>query len=171
MVNKEFFLLIREIIKSKDFDKMKHYKHHIKGNVFDHSVKVAYLCYRHHKRKKSKLDLRELVRGALLHDYYLYDWHSRTPETRWHLFTHPTKALKNATQEFPDLTKNEQDMIRHHMFPIVPFPPKTKYGWLVCWYDKIAAISDYVSKNKWKAHPNRYQWSCKKVQKSTPVNI
>ena len=41
-----------------------------------HSIAVAYFCYRLSvKFNFLKLHRRELVRGALLHDYFLYDWH------------------------------------------------------------------------------------------------
>lgn len=127
---------------------MKHHRHHVKSNTFDHSIKVAYLCYRHHKRFHSKMNLEELIRGALLHDYYLYDWHEKDPSHRFHGFTHPKRALTNALRQYPNLTKTERDMIRHHMFPLTPIPPKTKGGWLICFYDKIAAISDYLGKKQ-----------------------
>lgn len=149
-MNLEFYRLIRDIITTEDYLTMKHFQHHIKGSVYDHSIKVAYLCYRHHKLFGTKIDLREFVRGALLHDYYLYDWHDRLDEHRHHGTRHPRRALENALKHYPDLTHNERDMIRHHMFPLTITPPRTRAGWLICFYDKIAAISDYCSKNKWK---------------------
>ncbi|MBQ8162975.1 MAG: phosphohydrolase [Clostridia bacterium] len=144
----DFYRLIWDIVKTEEFQKMKKFKHHIKSNVYRHSIKVAYLCYKHHKRFHTKTDLKELVRGALLHDYYLYDWHDKLPENRFHGFTHPKKALKNALRVYPDLSSKEQDMIKRHMFPLTVIPPKTKPGWIVCFYDKVAALSDYFSKRK-----------------------
>ena len=149
-VNKEFYHLIRDIVRSKAFRETKKHKHHVKGSVFDHSLKVAYLCYRHHKRFRSKTDLGELVRGALLHDYYLYDWHDKDPSHKYHGFTHPRHALRNAAAHYPDLSPMQRDMIARHMFPLTPIPPKTRGGWIICFYDKVAAISDYLGKNKWK---------------------
>jgi len=149
MIEKEFYCLIRDIVRSDAFRKMKQYRHHIKGSVYDHSVRVSYLCYRHYKRRGSA-DLGELVRGALLHDYYLYDWHDMTKGHRLHLFTHPRDALANARARYPTLTARQCDMIRHHMFPITPAPPRTRAGWAVCFYDKIAAFCDYFGENKWK---------------------
>lgn len=151
MIEKEFIRMIRDIIRTKEFRGMKQYRHHVKGSVYDHSIKVAYLCYRHHKRFGTKTDLRELVRGALLHDFYLYDWHEMLPGRRLHLFTHPRCSLANALHHYPDLTRREQDMIRRHMFPVTLTPPRTGAGWLICFYDKVAACSDYFGKNKWKA--------------------
>lgn len=149
-VDKEFYRLIRDIVKSEAFRGTKKHKHHVKGSVYDHSLKVAYLCYRHHKRFRSKTDLSELVRGAMLHDYYLYDWHDKDPQHKYHGFTHPRHALRNAAEHYPDLSPMQRDMIARHMFPLTPIPPKTRGGWIICFYDKVAAISDYLGKNKWK---------------------
>ena len=152
-MEKEFYSIIRDIVKSDAFRNMQNYRHHIKSNVYAHSIRVAYLCYRHHKKHHTKIDLREFVRGALLHDYYLYDWHDMEKGNRLHLFTHPRKALANAMEKYPDLTPFQQDMIRHHMFPVTLCPPRTRAGWLVCFYDKIAALGDYFGRKKKCATP------------------
>lgn len=139
----EFYALIQDILGSEAFRAQRGYRHHIKSNIYDHSVRVAYLCYRHYKRRPLRIGLREFVRGALLHDYYLYDWHDMAPGRRLHLFTHSREALSNAIRHYPTLTATQRDMIRHHMFPITIHPPKTRAGWLVCFYDKVAAFGDY----------------------------
>ena len=150
MIDREFYLMIRDIVSTREFRGMKNYQHHVRGSVYDHSCKVAYLCYRHLKKFGSRTDVRELVRGALLHDFYLYDWHEMKKGNRLHLFTHPRRSLENALSRYPELTPRQRDMIRHHMFPITPVPPHTKAGWLVCFYDKVAAFGDYFGENKWK---------------------
>ncbi|MBQ9743865.1 MAG: HD domain-containing protein [Clostridia bacterium] len=147
-MDKEFISYIREITSSKEFQRMKKHKHHINGTVYGHSVKVAYLCYRHHKRYGLKMDIKELIIGALLHDYYLYNLHGVGEKHRFHWFKHPKCALKNALKKYPDLTDMQRDMIKHHMFPLTPIPPKTKAGWLICFYDKVAAISDRFETKK-----------------------
>ena len=128
---------------------MREYKHHRNGNTYEHSVKVAYLCYKHHRFFNSNVALWELMRGALLHDYFLYDRHKKDPHCKIsglrHGFTHPALALRNALSAYPDLTRTERDIIKRHMFPLTPIPPKTRGGWIVCLYDKIAAIDDYLS--------------------------
>lgn len=150
MKNTEFYELIRDIVSTEEFQGMKHYRHHIKGSVYDHSIKVAYFCYLHGKRYGREEEIPTLVRGALLHDFYLYDWHDWLPGHRLHLFTHPKYALRNALEKYPDLDRRERDMIRNHMFPITPWSlPRTKAGWLICFYDKLAALSDYLGENKW----------------------
>ena len=149
MINLEFYSLIRDIIRTEKFQSMKKYKHHIKQSVYNHSIKVSYMCYRFYKKHNMRnISLNEFVRGALLHDYYLYDWHDKNHKL--HGFTHSKVAYNNAINHYPDLTKIESDMIRRHMFPLTLIPPKTKGGWIICIYDKLAAISDYFGKNKFK---------------------
>ena len=48
---------------------------------------------------KLNCDKGSLVRGALLHDYFLYDWHQPHKEYGLHGFTHPSTALRNAVQD------------------------------------------------------------------------
>lgn len=149
-MNKEFYSLIKDIISAEEYKGMKKYKHHVKSNAYNHSVKVAYFCYRHYQKFGTKIDLEEFIRGALLHDYYLYDWHDKKPEHRLHGLMHPRRALRNALEKYPDLTEIEKDMIARHMFPLTLMPPKTRAGWILCFYDKVAAISDYSGRNRWK---------------------
>ena len=42
------------------------------------------------------VDKRSLIRGALLHDYFLYDWHDKNKPAKFHGFTHPKIAFENA---------------------------------------------------------------------------
>lgn len=149
--DKEFKELIQEIVSTEEFKKMKQYKHHRGGNTYDHSIRVAYLCYRYYKRHNSKVNVNELIRGALLHDYFLYDRHDKSnPDYVCgliHGLVHPKRALANATRAYPNLTKTERDVIKRHVFPLTPIPPKTRCGWLVCFYDKVVAICDYCNKD------------------------
>lgn len=67
------------------------------------------------------MDIRSLVRGALWHDYFLYDWHIPDESHKWHGVTHAGDALKKAMRDF-ELNEIEQDMIRKHMFPLESSP-------------------------------------------------
>lgn len=147
MEDQEFTCLVNDMIYSEEFQKMKEWRHHIKGNVYEHSLKVAYLCYKHHKRFGMKVDIKEFVRGALLHDYYLYDLHGGNTPHKRHWIRHSKEALKNALEKYPDLTETQQEMIRCHMFPLTLEPPKTAAAWAVCFYDKVAAVNDYFNKS------------------------
>lgn len=112
--------------------------------VLLHCVAVAYfslkLAYLFHLR----CDEKSLVRGALLHDYFLYDWHIAGGH-RLHGFHHPARALKNAREDVA-LTVREEDIIAHHMFPLTPRPPRSREAALVCLVDKGCGIYETLAR-------------------------
>ncbi|MBR2528338.1 MAG: HD domain-containing protein [Blautia sp.] len=110
--------------------------------VHEHSIRVADMSQWLAEKLKLKVHQESLLRGALLHDYFLYDWHHQEECTEGlHGFSHPKTAEKNASKDF-NLTDVERDIIRHHMFPLTLSPPKTKEGWVVCAADKICAVQE-----------------------------
>ena len=50
-------------------------------SIYRHSLNVAYTSLWMMERWQIRLEPKSLVRGALLHDYFLYDWHRRIPRT------------------------------------------------------------------------------------------
>lgn len=110
-------------------------------SVFEHSVNVACLCLWIALLMKCTVDYAALVKGALLHDYFLYDWHLPDASHRLHGFTHPSCAAKNAERDF-GLSAVERDMIRTHMFPLTPIPPRYTESRILCMADKIAAAQE-----------------------------
>lgn len=74
--------------------KEKGYIQHGRFSVYAHSFLVASLCVYIAEKLRLKLDTRSLVRGALLHDYFLYDWHTPTNPTDFTLFPTPDARLK-----------------------------------------------------------------------------
>lgn len=92
-----------------------------------------------------RVDRASLIRGALLHDYFLYDWHDPDPTHRLHGFTHPFAALARAEEDFDDLTDRERNIISRHMFPLVPVPPTCREAWLVCLADKACALHETIA--------------------------
>jgi len=54
-------------------------------------------------------------------------------------------AWENARRDY-DLGPTEEDIIRHHMFPVVPIPPRTAEGWIVTAADKACALTETLSK-------------------------
>lgn len=112
-------------------------------SVFRHSVAVAYTCFWIARRLNLRIDEKSLIRGALLHDYFLYDWHEKDASHRWHGFIHAERALANALEDF-DLNGVERDMIRRHMFPLNVRPPRYKESWILCVADKICSSRETV---------------------------
>lgn len=132
-----FYSVASPIINSEKFQSLKNFVAHGKVSLFEHVLSVAKLSYARCLNKKN-IDKASLIRGALLHDYYLYDWHKNKPFT-FHGLTHPKIALENASRDF-DLNKKERNIIRSHMFPLTLFHfPKSKEAWIVTMADKKMA--------------------------------
>lgn len=108
-------------------------------SVYEHCLSVCICSIKIARMLRIRYDLRALIRGALLHDYFLYDWHvNDDPNRKLHGFFHPSVALENALKDY-ELSKKEQDIIKHHMFPLTIIPPMCREAWLVCLADKICA--------------------------------
>ncbi len=131
-----------DMIQNSRFHMTKNFIQHGSISVYAHCFSVAVMSIRIARFLKIKVDKTSLIRGALLHDYFLYDWHDTNNSAhRLHGFTHPSTALKNALEDF-ELSKKECDIIKHHMFPLVPAPPRCREAWIVCTADKICALNE-----------------------------
>ena len=74
---KEFFFQeIKKIIYTPNFIILKQFRHHGSISTYTHAIKVAYFSYRFSIHHKNKVNKRELIKAALLHDLYLYDCNS-----------------------------------------------------------------------------------------------
>ena len=142
---KDLFVRGKEIIISREVQEMKKYTQHGKTTVFEHCVAVAkyslLIAYHLEKVLNISIDKDSLVRGALLHDYFLYDWHIKGHAKGLHGFTHPSVAMKNAVRDFK-LNRIEKDVIVKHMFPLTPFPPKYLESYIVSVADKWCATAE-----------------------------
>ncbi|MCR5255813.1 MAG: HD domain-containing protein [Acetatifactor sp.] len=116
---------------------------HGSTSVLKHSIAVAYTSFYLVRKLKLHVNENALIRGALLHDYFLYDWHNYdNNEHPLHGFFHPGVALRNAMEDFEDLSEVEQDMIKKHMFPLTPWPPKYIESWVLCIADKYCSSKE-----------------------------
>lgn len=137
-------LLIQEcgdILHSDGMRLERHLIQHGTVSVYEHSLRVAYVSYRLSRQLGIHVDERALLRGALLHDYFLYDWHEPEDWHRLHGFRHPGFAAANAARDFT-LTPVEADIIRRHMFPLTPKPPRYRESVIVCLSDKLCASAE-----------------------------
>ena len=93
------------------------------------------------------MDEDALAKAALLHDYFLYDWHDRDCP-RHHFTQHPRRAIKNAKRDF-GLTEKEAKIMRSHMFPAGFKIPSSREAVILCAADKRCAIYEFLHrKNK-----------------------
>ena len=114
-------------------------------SCYDHSVRVACLSVELARRLRVSVDLESMIRGALLHDYFLYDWHEKSGAHRLHGFTHPGCALRNAERDF-FLTDVSRDVILRHRFPLTPLPPACPESALVTLADKLCAAEETLGR-------------------------
>lgn len=140
---KKFRKILRDTRKSSRFDENENYIQHGKTTVKCHCINVAHTAYYITHKLHINVNEEELIRGALLHDYFLYDWHEKRLRNSIHGFTHPSKALNEASKDFR-LTAVEEDMIEHHMFPLTLRPPKSREGAILCIADKLCAIQETI---------------------------
>lgn len=133
-----------DILTSANMQLEKQFMQHGSVTVFEHSVAVACTCIWLADRLHIPVDERALVRGALLHDYFLYDWHVSDPSHRWHGFFHAAKALSNASRDFT-LGPIERDMIARHMFPLNLALPRYRESVILCLADKLCAAEETVT--------------------------
>ncbi|MEM5948129.1 hypothetical protein WKV44_06205 [Spirochaetia bacterium 38H-sp] len=140
---KEFRKLASEITETEKYRRIKSINHHGKS-IYQHNLKVAWVSYLFARRMN--LRLKETVQGALLHDYFFYDWKKwgAKQSSLPHGFSHPTISYKNAKKDFPYIGKIERDIIIRHMWPLTVIPPITREGYLVSFVDKYVAASEFV---------------------------
>ncbi len=139
---KKFNQLSKNIISKQVFKDLKKYPSHGNTTLYTHSINVALLSYKFVQKHHIKCDEKQLIKGALLHDLYLYNWKEK--KVKFHLFKHPKISLET-TKQYYRLTKKEENIILTHMFPITIWTiPKCKEAWIVCLFDKIEAIKELI---------------------------
>lgn len=152
----EFNEIIYDLLLDTTVLQMKNYTQHGKISCFIHCYYVAYYTYV--VCKKLHLDYISAARGAMLHDLFLYDWHTSSPadvnEKGLHAWAHPKIALKNACQTF-NLNEIEKDIILNHMWPLTLRPPKTKEAFIVSCMDKFSATVETLENCRSRFHSSR----------------
>ena len=135
-------LLSDDLVKS-----MKTYRHHGEISTHYHSVYVSYNVLKACERIKADHE-REIVRAALLHDFYLYEWYTEKHSEN-HIYYHPKESVKNIESHFGELSDLQRNMILSHMFPTAKTMPHYLGSWLLTLTDKRCATLDYlgISKN------------------------
>ena len=133
---REFVELTRELLDSEQVRMMGRWKHHGPVTTLDHSLFVAFSTYRIARRLR--LDVRAAVRGALLHDLYLYDSHDKSAHPGNQCFDHPRFAARNASALTP-LTPKERNIILSHMWPLGGALPRSMEAWMVDLVDTVCA--------------------------------
>lgn len=139
---------LSEMIENPAIQKLKEIPQHKGSTTYAHCVNVANTAYALAKKWHWDIDIRALVRGAMLHDYYLYDTETMPYSDYRHSLVHPKLAVAN-TEKLFDLNAKERNIILSHMWPIPGAPlPRSKEAWLICVADKECAQREMYGKRR-----------------------
>ena len=148
LTNKQMESLNKQIatlLSYPEVKQMSNYMQHGDTTCLSHCLSVTYTSYKLAMKLHLNIDEASLIRGALLHDFFLYDWHDCSNHKRFHGFHHPKTALDNARKYF-DINEIESDIIAHHMWPLTPVPPHTKEAYIVTCADKWCSIKETIKR-------------------------
>jgi uncharacterized protein len=140
----EYKKIVSDLINNPVVKSMEQYMQHGNVSCLEHSIYVSYNSYLICKRLG--LNYRAAARGGLLHDFFLYDWHTSKPQNGLHGFIHPFIALENANKYF-ELSDMEKDIIEKHMWPLTLKLPKYKESFIVSFVDKYYAFMESIKVN------------------------
>lgn len=147
--NKEYLLIIKDIIENDEFKKISNIKHHNTTRL-DHCMKVSYYSYL--VAKSLNLDYKDVARGGLLHDFYIdkiSDCDKLKDKLLLFSIKHPNDAVNNASSNF-ELTDKQINIIESHMFPVDYKLPKYAESWIVSTVDKVLSFSEFSKKFSYK---------------------
>lgn len=145
----EFKNIIKDITENSSVVSLKEHVQHMKGSRYAHCYEVAFYTYV--ITKKLGLDYVSATRGAMLHDFYFYDWRNKgvDGQKRFHAYRHPRIALNNARENF-ELNVLEKDIILKHMWPLTIRFPRYRETFIVTFVDKYCAMKEFFKFLKYK---------------------
>lgn len=139
--DEEYRAAVEDILQNPVVQSMAQYIQHGVTNCLQHCVSVSYRSWL--TCKEYGLNATAAARAGLLHDMFLYDWHTYKPQKgeRLHGFSHPATAYANAKKEF-ELSALEEEIILKHMWPLTLNPPKHKEAFVVLYHDKRCSLRE-----------------------------
>lgn len=153
MVSRHVLAVVRRPI----YLKLKVIRHH-EASIFYHNLRVARVAYRWAASLERiaffRTKRKALIRGALLHDFFFYDWRVTRPENgKLHAFEHPRESARHAERHY-FITKRERNIILSHMWPLGENWPRYGESWLVTIADKWVSLKEFS--RKWFRKEKKY---------------
>ena len=149
-----FQIIFHDTVLNSRISEMQDFIQHGTTSCLLHCIAVAYISYRISTLVRFiRCRKEDIIRGALLHDYFLYDWHENDKSHRLHGFSHPYTALRNAEEDF-SLTPTEKDIIKKHMFQLTIIPPKSTEAYIVSIVDKACSVYEIFKRSN--AYPSNH---------------
>lgn len=143
--------IYQSFLHDKKILRMKEIKTHRGSNCYEHTFKVVKRAM-HHVEISSKKNINpEIVLvGAILHDYYLYDWRVDRSKRKGHGKNHVQRALENASKDF-NISPEVKEVIGTHMWPInIKNYPKSREAKIVSISDKMVALCESLTSIRYK---------------------
>ena len=148
MENKEIRNYLQEFLHTRETAIMKRCIQQGQISTYSHVISVARFSFFLNRRLHIGAPDKDLVRGAFLHDFYLYDWHNNGYPGRLHGLHHPAIALKNASMRY-QLTPCECNIIESHMWPLtIRHIPKCRAAVIVCIADKFCSAYEVLRQTR-----------------------
>lgn len=136
----EFLNTVSDITANPEYQQLKNYVHHNCTNRYQHCLNVAWYTFLW--CKKAGLNYKSAARGAMCHDFYLYDNAQFYKTNMRHSVVHPRYALLNTRLHF-ETDPVMEDCIVHHMWPAGSGMPTTPEGMIVTLADKYCASVEW----------------------------
>lgn len=137
--------IIGSLMNEPKVQKMKQYIQHGDVSTYEHCIRVARAAYVIDKKLGGRCDKRVLLTSALLHDFYLYDWHDEDGgHHNLHGYIHSERASRMARRHFGRLIDERTiAAIRSHMWPLnLTKIPRSREAWVVCLADKYCSTEE-----------------------------
>ena len=144
--HEQLYAILQQYDENPQVQRMREFIQHGDVTTYQHCKNVVRVSFWLNRRLHLHADETSLAVGALLHDFYLYDWHEKSTWHRWHGFSHPSRAWKNARRHFP-MGAKEENIIRSHMWPLIPWQiPKSREAVIVCLADKCCSLYETTAR-------------------------
>ncbi|MBR5407848.1 MAG: HD domain-containing protein [Lachnospiraceae bacterium] len=148
---KQFNFHAHRVLSHHKVQEMKNYVQHGDVSVYDHVNSVAHTAYKLAHGLRLKINEKALIEGALLHDFFGYDWHNDKVKRKlfdMHGFTHAKRAKERAVKYF-NIDRHTQHVIESHMWPLtLRNLPRSREAVLVCIADKIVSARETLFHRK-----------------------
>jgi uncharacterized membrane protein len=135
----DYVAAVADLLADERVRSMANLGHH-DDSVLHHSLTVSQVSFA--LAKKYDCDAVSTARGAILHDFFLYDW--RTDRVAHHATGHPKTALRNAKARFV-LNPIEEDIILKHMWPLTRGFFRYRESFIVSLVDKIVSAREVTN--------------------------
>lgn len=136
---------LKEYLDNPKVQKMKDFSQHGNITTYAHCYRVARYSLRLARGFGLKVNLKVLLPAAMLHDMFLYDWHTIGRMNPHHATNHAELACRNAIR-YCHIDEPTQDAIRSHMWPVnITKLPRTREAAVLCIADKWCSLVETVT--------------------------